>query len=190
METQLVYDNNRKSLGLRVRETILTPGNGILGNLALKVHGVLNTRTGQLDYNGSLTKFLTGAVRRRNIYLAKTKLRIGPMVSFDSKHDDIVGGLLLKKHTAIGSNFYLWLKIAASAEVNTRTKKPVGHGHVRLSKSFYNFTERQDVRMAVGYRGTVDDKGNFKGDYYGQVRENNWSLNTDFRGYVGLRYDL
>lgn len=46
METQLVYDNNRKSLGLRVRETILTPGNGILGNLALKVHGVLNTRTG------------------------------------------------------------------------------------------------------------------------------------------------
>lgn len=41
--------------------------------------------------------------------------------------------------------------------------QPVGHGHVRLSKSFYNFTERQDVRMAVGYRGTVDDKGNFKG---------------------------
>jgi len=27
-------------------------------------------------------------------------------------------------------------------------------------------------------------------DYYGQVRENNWSLNTDFHGYVGMRYDL
>ena len=47
METQLVYDTTRKSLGLRVRETILTQGNGILGNLALKVHGVLNTRTGK-----------------------------------------------------------------------------------------------------------------------------------------------
>jgi hypothetical protein len=47
METQLVYDTTRKSLGLRVRETILTQGNGILGNLALKVHGVLNTRTGE-----------------------------------------------------------------------------------------------------------------------------------------------
>ena len=79
--------------------------------------------TGQLDYNGSLAKFLTGAVRRRNIYYAKTKLRIGPMVSFDSKSEDIVGGLLLKKHTAIGSNFDLWLKVAASAEVNTRTKQ-------------------------------------------------------------------
>lgn len=41
--------------------------------------------------------------------------------------------------------------------------QPVGHGHVRLSKSFYNFTERQDVRLAVGYRGTVNDKGDFKG---------------------------
>jgi hypothetical protein len=190
METQLVYDTTRKSLGLRVRETILTQGNGILGNLALKVHGVLNTRTGQLDYNGSLTKFLTGAVRRRNIYVAKAKLRIGPMVSFDSKTDDIVGGLLLKKHTAIGNNFDLWLKIAASAEVNTRTKQPLGRGHVRLSKSIYNFTERQDVRLAVGYRGTMDDKGNVKGDYYGQLRENNWALHTDFKGYMGLRYDL
>jgi hypothetical protein len=39
----------------------------------------------------------------------------------------------------------------------------LGRGHVRLSKSIYNFTERQDVRLAVGYRGTVDDKGNVKG---------------------------
>ena len=92
------------------------PGRVLIGTRVLLL-------AGQLDYNGSLAKFLTGAVRRRNIYVAKTKLRIGPMVSFDSKTDDIVGGLLLKKHTAIGSNFDLWLKIAASAEVNTRTKQ-------------------------------------------------------------------
>ena len=41
--------------------------------------------------------------------------------------------------------------------------QPLGRGHVRLSKSIYNFTERQDVRLAVGYRGTMDDKGNVKG---------------------------
>ena len=46
-ETQLVYDNNRKCLGIRVREVILTPGNGLLSNIALKVQGVLNTRTGE-----------------------------------------------------------------------------------------------------------------------------------------------
>ena len=27
-------------------------------------------------------------------------------------------------------------------------------------------------------------------EYYGQLRENNWSLCTDFKGYVGARYDL
>ena len=27
-------------------------------------------------------------------------------------------------------------------------------------------------------------------DYYGQLRENNWSLYTDFKGFVGARYDL
>ena len=27
-------------------------------------------------------------------------------------------------------------------------------------------------------------------DYYAQLRENNWSLYTDFKGFVGARYDL
>ena len=26
--------------------------------------------------------------------------------------------------------------------------------------------------------------------FYGQVRENNWTFNTDFRGYWGISYDL
>ena len=30
----------------------------------------------------------------------------------------------------------------------------------------------------------------FLQEYYGQLRENNWSLCTDFKGYVGARYDL
>ena len=54
METQLVYDNQKKCLGLRFRETILTSGNGILGNLALKVHGVLNTRSGKQQGHSSM----------------------------------------------------------------------------------------------------------------------------------------
>ena len=30
----------------------------------------------------------------------------------------------------------------------------------------------------------------FVQEYYGQLRENNWSLYTDFKGFVGARYDL
>ena len=79
---------------------------------------------GQLDYNGSLCKFVTGAVRNRNIYAAKKATRFGPKVCFDSKSDDIIGGLVLKKHTPVGTaNWDIWLKVAGSAEVNTRTQK-------------------------------------------------------------------
>lgn len=189
-ETQLTFDNSQRTLGIRVRETILTPGNGLVGNLSLKVQGQLNTRTGKLEYHGRLCKFVTGAARQRNLHAFKTKLRVGPMLKFDSNTDDIVGGLLLKKHQQLGSALDAWLKVGATVEMNTRTHKAEGTGHVRLSKSIYNFTERQDVRLSVGYRGVVDEQGNFKGDAYGQLRENNWSLNTDFQGYVGVRYDL
>ena len=123
-----------------------------------------------------------------------------------------------------------------------------GNAHFRLSKAIYNFTDTQDLRLAVGYRATVDEKGVISGvsslsqlppdrllaarithvlfsrlvtvgvppcmaiilwprhrplvrtrdpcgempiqDYYGQLRENNWSLYTDFKGFVGARYDL
>lgn len=189
-ETQLTFDNSQRTLGLRVRETIVTPGTGLLGNLKLLVRAQLNTRTGKLDYSGQLCKFVTGTVRRRSTYAAKSKLRIGPMLKFDSKTDDIIGGLLVKKHTPVGGGLDVWLKIAASAEMNSRTHKAEGFGHVRLSKSIYNFTDRQDVRLSVGYRGRVDEKGTICGDAYGQLRENNWSLNTDFQGFIGVRYDL
>ena len=34
-----------------------------------------------------------------------------------------------------------------------------GNAHLRLSKAIYNFTDTQDLRLAVGYRATVDEKG-------------------------------
>ena len=45
------------------------------------------------------------------------------MLKFDSKTDDIVGGLLLKKHQQLGGALDTWLKVAATAEMNTRTHK-------------------------------------------------------------------
>jgi hypothetical protein len=61
-----------------------------------------------------------------------------------------------------------WLSDSNATEASLHNLRcvslqPLGRGHVRLSKSIYNFTERQDVRLAVGYRGTMDDKGNVKG---------------------------
>ena len=38
-----------------------------------------------------------------------------------------------------------------------------GNAHLRLSKAIYNFTDTQDLRLAVGYRATVDEKGAVSG---------------------------
>ena len=38
-----------------------------------------------------------------------------------------------------------------------------GNAHLRLSKAIYNFTDTQDLRLAVGYRATVDEKGAISG---------------------------
>ena len=34
-----------------------------------------------------------------------------------------------------------------------------GNVHLRLSKAIYNFTDTQDLRLAVGYKAKVDEKG-------------------------------
>lgn len=37
---------------------------------------------------------------------------------------------------------------------------------MRLSKAIYNFTDTQDLRLAVGYRGKVNEKGTVRGVRY------------------------
>ena len=49
--SQLVYPcgsggNAEKALGIRIRETFETQGS-VLGNFVLKVHGLINTKTGE-----------------------------------------------------------------------------------------------------------------------------------------------
>ncbi len=87
-----------------------------------------------------------------------------------------------------------------------------------MSKSIFNFTDTQDVRILGGYRATVDRNGDWTGvrvskvypafpllmpsavaeltlpacpvqTPYAQLRENNWSLNTDFKSWL-IKYDL
>ena len=89
---------------------------------------------------------------------------------------------------------------------------------MQLSKSIFNFTDTQDVRILGGYRATVDRNGDWTGVRvsalwsplplrmpsavaeltlpagpvqapYAQIRENNWSLNTDFKSWL-IKYDL
>lgn len=54
---------------------------------------------------------------------------------------------------------------------------------MELSQKIFNFTEDQDLRLQLGY-----DLANKQP--YGQIRENNWTLNTNFRNTWSISYDL
>lgn len=54
---------------------------------------------------------------------------------------------------------------------------------LELSQKIFNFTEDQDLRLQLGY-----DLANKQP--YGQIRENNWTLNTNFRDTWSISYDL
>jgi len=63
------------------------------------------------------------------------------------------------------------------------SRKKVWKGKVELSQKIFNFTEDQDLKIKLGYdiaRRTP----------YGQFRENNWTLDTDFRSKWSINYDL
>jgi len=63
------------------------------------------------------------------------------------------------------------------------TTKKVWDCRVELSQKVFNFTEDQDVKVKLGYDVATRKP-------YGQIRENNWTLNTDFRKKFSLNYDL
>ena len=55
---------------------------------------------------------------------------------------------------------------------------------IELSKTLFNFQPDQDLNMKIGFNAQTKR-------FYGQIRENNWSINTDFsRNRWNFQYDL
>ncbi|KAK9840735.1 hypothetical protein WJX81_001122 [Elliptochloris bilobata] len=190
METHLTYDNKGKQLGILVKERFTTDQ-----SLQLKVTGVLNTANGRFEFATSLRKLFALRPRGRpgapGTEARKDRGRacLGAGVSYLSGADDMLCGLVMRKAIALG-NDDTWLKAKAQVDYNTQSQKVDGVGRVQLARTIYNFTDTQDVRAVIGYRVHVDKNGRTVGAYYGRLQENNWSLNTDFRGWWGVRYDL
>ncbi|KAK9830477.1 hypothetical protein WJX72_011951 [[Myrmecia] bisecta] len=188
METQLTFDNQRRSLGLFFKEKFVTDS-----NLMLKVKGVIDTKTGQIDYAGSLRKFFYSKTPptpgQRIVVADRKRVKVGAGLSYISGTEDVLCGLTVKKQFQLGEGEN-WATFKAQADYNTQTQKMVGLGRAQFSKAIYNFTDTQDLRLRLGYKAHVTQEGVVTGEPYGQLRENNWSLNTDFKGHWSVRYDL
>jgi len=61
--------------------------------------------------------------------------------------------------------------------------RPDVAGSVELTKKIFNFVEDQDLKLRLGY--DLCERG-----FYGQIRENNWTFNTNFRDKWDVKYDL
>lgn len=121
METQLVYDNKGKNLGLAFKETFNTDN-----NLILKIRGVLNTHSSHVDYRGSLQKFFFSKPFRKGSAalqtLEKKRVKFGAGLAYVSGTDDILVGLTAKKLFKLGTS-ESWLGVKATADYNTMSQE-------------------------------------------------------------------
>eukprot|EP00891_Asterochloris_glomerata_P006911 jgi/Astpho2/6911/Aster-01778 len=186
METCLAFDKKKRALELLFKERFVTAS-----NLQCKITGALNTKTGSIDYQGVLRKFFFSAPRSSSglSYNAqKSKFRLGAGVSYNNRTDRFLAGATARKQFQLG-NTETWLKASQDMYYDYAASEAFGVSRIQLSKSIFNFTDTQDVRILGGYRATVDRNGDWTGTPYAQLRENNWSLNTDFKSWL-IKYDL
>ncbi|KAK9809738.1 hypothetical protein WJX73_001386 [Symbiochloris irregularis] len=195
METQLHFDNCSKQLSLRFKERFRTDE-----GINFKVKGSLNTVTGAIESNFSLG---TGRsdLRQRN----SRRLRRGTRATFEFHKpelslqgtyvpgpDELAYGLKAQQRTFAGP---FWLKAKGAVQYRARSQKVSAHGDLQLCHTMYRFTDMQDVRLVLGCHAHADGRSTRGSLFnsvvpYGVVRENNWSLLTNFKGRWTVLYDL
>jgi hypothetical protein len=171
METRLHFDNKSRGLTLHAKEHFVSDD-----NVVLTVQGKLDTSTGGLEGKVALRKkFFPEA---SNPWYTRADLG----ASYESTTDEILYGVDAKKCFELSPDGLLTLDTKAGLQMSASRKK-VWKGKVELSQKIFNFTEDQDLKIKLGYdiaRRTP----------YGQFRENNWTLDTDFRSKWSINYDL
>lgn len=187
METQLAFDSKAKQLNLAFKERFVTDS-----NFQLKITGNVNTQTGSVSYQGFLGKFFLAKPRSSTGYALaadRQQLRLGAGVHYDSSTEKYQIGVTARKNFQLG-NSETWLKVSQDALYDPKTQKPSGVSTAQVSRSIFNFTDTQDVRLLVGCNAFINHRGDVVKGVYGQIRENNWSLNTTFKNDWNIRYDL
>jgi len=145
-------------------------------SVVLTVQGRLNTKTGACEGKLALKKkFFPEATNKWY-----TRADLG--ASYQTKTDEIEYGVEAKKSFELTDDGLLKLDVNGGLHMSAARRR-TWTGKVEVSQKIFNFTEDQDLKISVGY-----DVAGLKP--YGQVRENNWTLDTDFRRNWSLKYDL
>jgi len=168
METALTFSSETAKLGIKANEKFVSED-----SIVLKLTGSATTDSQKPVARISLKKkFFPGIITRLNVGLR-----------YDTESEDIVYTMLAKKSFELTDDGLTALDLKFGYNLRSSKGNLEERGRIELSHKVFNFTEDQDLKVKLGY-----DVGKRK--WYGQLRENNWTLNADLSGQWNVLYDL
>jgi len=168
MESSLRFDSAQRKLFLHAKEHFVSDD-----NVVLSVSGRLATDDGAFR----------GKAKLRRKFFPEINTRVDVGAKYESDIEQLSYGASARKTFELSSDGLLSLDLKAAYAYAPGRKNHVWKSKVELSQKIFNFTEDQDLRLQLGY-----DLANKQP--YGQIRENNWTLNTNFRNTWSISYDL
>ena len=109
--------------------------------------------------------------------------RVDMGLSYATTQDDVQYGVAGKKSFELTDDWLTTLDIKGGMTMGSRARGAEFDGRVELTQKIFNFQEDQDLKLRLGFN--VGERS-----FYGQIRENNWTFNTDFKDRWDVRYDL
>ena len=104
-------------------------------------------------------------------------------LSYATTQDDVTSAFCGKKSFDLTDDGLTTLDVKGGVSMGAKRGRPAWSARLELTQKIFNFQEDQDLKLRVGL-----DLGSRK--LYGQIRENNWTFNTDFKEKWDVRYDL
>ena len=163
METCLRYNSTDKSLHLHAKENFVSEG-----KILLQLHGRIDTTTGRPG----------GRIQLRKKFVPDflTALDVGARLELESR--EMSYSVQGKKAVELSDNGLLSVELKAGYVYNSNLRTGTPKGNLELSQKVFNFTDDQDLKIKLG----VDL---VKRRPYAQLRENNWTLNAEWRPKPG-----
>ncbi|KAF3611266.1 hypothetical protein DY000_02046016 [Brassica cretica] len=137
-----------------------------------KLHGELDTRAGSPSY--------FCAMIRHFFHEASTNIGVGLHYDKSQKLRVFVRG---KKKFPVRTDALLTFNIKGRCDFDQEFNLRNPKGAAEFDLNIWKFEKDQDLRLRVGYE--MFDKVP-----YMQIRENNWTLNTNLKGKWNVRFDL
>ena len=139
-----------------------------------QVSGSLDTKDGRVE---------SKAYVRKKFFPEAVLSRVDMGLSYATTQDDVKYGVAGKKSFELTDDGLMTLDIKGGVSMGSKARGANFSGNVELTQKIFNFQEDQDLKLRVGF--DVVKKG-----FYGQIRENNWTFNTNFKDRWDVKYDL